>query len=208
MVAQSEQPSIVELDYPPASAAFQNMHCLIQQYILSFPKSHRDPMRHGYLDGVLYYALLLPYQTLVVLHSPHVNDYNLESFSAKECLAAARHILEYVYMLSNMSYDFGLLDPWCANIFFSACHEVMRATVGCARRRMWDEAWMYRGEVDVFMDALSRMSTRLPNAHRYHQALIGLYEKDVAPSFERRKPGTRPPAPVLFNQDDTAWDSD
>ena len=61
---------------------------------------------------------------------------------------------------------------------------------------------------------------------RYHQVLIGLYEKDMVPSFEYRKAGSRPPAPVielylcatkkvltdsgmqvLFNQDSGAYDN-
>jgi hypothetical protein len=58
--------------------------------------------------------MLLVTRARIILHSPHVNETDLESTSGKECLSAIYAILDYLHAIRNTSFDLSYLDPMCS----------------------------------------------------------------------------------------------
>ena len=49
-------------------------------------------------------------------------------------------------------------------MFWTAAREILRYAIGSAKKNAWVEAWVFKAEVEVLMDALQRMGVKIQAA--------------------------------------------
>lgn len=113
---------------PRDTPAFKEVNSLVHNFIESFPKGYKDPVRNGVVDVHLLTAILAPnlyvktklhmkgilivhyFRGIILLHDPHVDLQRRGCISVQEVNNAAHNILNQLYAIWSTSFDMARID--------------------------------------------------------------------------------------------------
>ncbi|KAH7337953.1 hypothetical protein B0J17DRAFT_406878 [Rhizoctonia solani] len=152
---------------------FHELEQLIVSFRKSFPQKYNSPIAQTTrgLDIHVYAAHLISQFVVILLHDKHANLYSPNCQSARKLVAAARTILDLMYMVCSTSYDITRLPPICVQCWGRSASVLIRLYRLEISRGRQEEALAIDLEIQSIRFALNQMGVRLPMALKYDKAI-------------------------------------
>ncbi|CAE6477362.1 unnamed protein product [Rhizoctonia solani] len=152
---------------------FYELEQLIVSFRKSFPQKYNSPIvqtPRG-LDIHVYAAHLISQLAVILLHDKHANLYSPNCQSAWRLVAAARAILDLMYIVCSTSYDITRLPLVCVQCWGRSAFVLIRLYKLEISRGRQEEALAIDLEIQSIRFTLNQMGTRLPMALKHNKAI-------------------------------------
>ncbi|KZT75140.1 hypothetical protein DAEQUDRAFT_720354 [Daedalea quercina L-15889] len=151
---------------PRQTPAFAQLDQFLIAFRSSFPVHLRNPAKDQ-IDVHLFRACSAAHLADIVLHEPHAIVGRRNCVSSCRILAAARAILDLLYLICSTSYDLSFLDIFPMLCWFMAGRVFARFLQAAINHNNEEQIMTLWTEVDYIRAVFLRVGEHIPFAHRY-----------------------------------------